>query len=324
MTQRMAVLLPCFNEAQTIADVVEAFRAALPDAAIYVYDNNSSDEPATRAAAAGAIVRTEKIQGKGNVMRRMFADIDADIYVVADGDGTYDASAAPKLVQKVASDCLDMVVGARKPDSADGGAEYRRGHQWGNAMLTRLVSHLFGAPVRDMLSGYRAFSRRFVKSFPALATGFEIETELTIHALELRMPIDEIEFAYQARPEGSTSKLNTWWDGMRIFATIGFLYKEVRPFKFFGTLFGLLAATSIILIYPVVIEFLQTGLVPRIPTTVLSTGLMLLGFILLACGIILDTVSRGRREAKRMRYLAIPGPRPNASADPVQVSDREA
>jgi glycosyltransferase involved in cell wall biosynthesis len=312
MTQRIAVLLPCFNEAPTIGAVVEAFRAALPEADIYVYDNNSTDDTAARARAAGAIVRAEKTQGKGNVMRRMFADIDADIYVVADGDGTYDASAAPRLVEKLVSENLDMVVGARRVNDAEGGAAYRRGHQLGNATLTRLVSRLFGAPVRDMLSGYRAFSRRFVKSFPALATGFEIETELTIHALELRMPVDEIELPYSARPEGSTSKLNTWVDGFRIATTIVFLYKEVRPFRFFCALFGLFAATSIALIYPVVVVFLETGLVPRIPTTVLSTGLMLLGFILLACGIILDTVSRGRREAKRMRYLTIssPGPRP--------------
>lgn len=308
MKHRVAVLLPCRDEEPTIGGVVEAFRAALPTADIYVYDNNSADRTAERASAAGAIVRAEKIQGKGNVMRRMFADIDADIYIVADGDGTYDASAAPRLVEKLVSENLDMVVGARKVNGADGGPAYRRGHRFGNATLTHMVSRLFGAPVRDMLSGYRAFSRRFVKTFPALATGFEIETELTIHALELRMPVNEIDILYQARPAGSVSKLNTWLDGFRIAVTIVFLYKEVRPFRFFGALFALLASVSLILIYPVVIEYLEIGLVPRIPTTVLATGMMLLGFIMLACGIILDTVVRGRREAKRMRYLAIAGP----------------
>ena len=308
MTQRVAVLLPCHNEEQTIGAVVRAFGQALPDARIYVYDNNSSDETAARAGEAGATVRREPNQGKGNVTRRMFADIDADIYVIADGDGTYDAAAAPRLVDRLIDARLDMVVGGRRESNDDDGAPYRRGHRMGNALFNRVVSRLFGVPVGDMLSGYRVFSRRFVKTFPALASGFEIETEITIHALELRMPIAEITLPYRSRPAGSTSKLNTWWDGLRILATIFFLYKEICPFRFFGALFGLLAAISLVLIYPVVATYLETGLVPRMPTTVLATGTMLLGFIMLASGIILDTVSRGRREVKWMRYLSISPP----------------
>jgi glycosyltransferase involved in cell wall biosynthesis len=308
MTQRVAVLLPCYNEEQTIGTVVRAFRASLPDALIFVYDNNSTDQTAACAAEAGAIVRREPKQGKGNVTRRMFADIDADIYVIADGDGTYDAGAAPQLVSRLIDEQLDMVVGARRENGDDEGVKYRPGHRLGNALFNRVVSRLFGVAVGDMLSGFRAFSRRFVKTFPALASGFEIETEITIHALELRMPIAEIELPYGSRPEGSTSKLNTWWDGFRILATIMFLYKEVRPFRFFGMLFALLAAFSLIIMYPVIVTYLDTGLVPRIPTTVLATGTMLLGFIMLASGIILDTVSRGRREAKRLHYLSIAAP----------------
>lgn len=308
MTQRIAVLLPCHNEEQTIGAVVRAFRDALPDARIFVYDNNSTDETALRAAASGAIVGREPNQGKGNVTRRMFADIDAEIYVIADGDDTYDAAAAPGLVDRLIDDQLDMVVAARRESGDDNGAPYRRGHRMGNILFNRVVSRLFGIPVGDMLSGYRVLSRRFVKTFPALASGFEIETEITIHALELRMPIAEVELPYRSRPEGSTSKLNTWWDGFRILVTIMFLYKEIRPFRFFGSVFGLLATISLILIYPVVVTFLESGLVPRIPTTVLATGTMLLGFLMLASGIILDTVSRGRREAKRLRYLSISAP----------------
>ena len=310
MTQRVAVLLPCYNEEVTVGDVVRAFREALPDARLYVYDNNSTDDTARRAAEAGAEVRHEPLQGKGNVIRRMFADIDADIYVIADGDGTYDAAAAPELVEKLIDNQLDMVIGARRESGDEDGTLYRPGHRMGNALFNRVVSRLFGVPVGDMLSGYRVFSRRFVKTFPALTAGFEIDTEITIHALELRMPVAEVPLPYGSRPEGSASKLNTWWDGLRILATIFFMYKEIHPFRFFGALFGILAAISLVLMYPVVVTFMETGLVPRIPTTVLATGMMLLGFIMLASGIILDTVSRGRREAKRLRYLSMAAPGP--------------
>lgn len=310
MTQRVAVLLPCYNEELTIGAVVVAFREAMPDARIFVYDNNSTDDTAKRAAEAGANVRRESLQGKGNVIRRMFADIDADIYVIADGDGTYHAAAAPELVKRLTDDRLDMVIGARRESGDEDGVLYRRGHRMGNALFNRVVSRLFGVPVGDMLSGYRVFSRRFVKTFPALTAGFEIETEITIHALELRMPVAEVPLPYRSRPDGSASKLNTWWDGLRILATIIFMYKEIRPFRFFGAMFVVLAVISLVLMYPVVVTFMETGLVPRYPTTVLATGLMLLGFIMLASGIILDTVSRGRREAKRLRYLSMAAPGP--------------
>lgn len=306
MDRQIAVLLPCRNEEVAIADVVAGFRAALPDAAIYVYDNNSTDDTAGRARAAGAIVRREELAGKGNVVRRMFADIEADIYIIADGDGTYDPTQAPEMARRIADDSIDMVVATR---ADEGGEEtYRPGHRAGNRTLTGFVGWLFGARFSDILSGYRAFSRRFVKSFPALAQGFEIETELTIHALELRMPVDEIQTRYSARPEGSASKLSTWRDGFRIFATILFLFKEVRPFRFFGTIFTGLALLSLALAYPVLVTFLQTGLVPRLPTAILSMGVMVLAFIALVSGVILDTVSRGRREAKRMHYLALSSP----------------
>lgn len=308
MSHRVAVLLPCYNEEAAIGDVVKAFREALPDSEIYVYDNNSTDATRERAAEAGAIVHTEPIQGKGNVIRRMFADIDADIYVTADGDGTYEASSTPKMIETLRAGMLDMVVGARLASVTEETKDekFRAGHVLGNKALTGVVGRLFGERFTDMLSGYRVMSRRFVKSFPALARGFEIETELTIHALELRMPVAEIETPYYARPEGSSSKLRTYRDGTRILAVIIFLYKEVRPFKFFGALFAAFALASMALAYPIVIEFIETGLVPRIPTAVLATGTMLFGVILLACGIILDTVSRGRRETKRMHYLSIP------------------
>jgi glycosyltransferase involved in cell wall biosynthesis len=304
MAPRIAVMLPCRNEEAAIADVVRGFRSALPDAAIYVYDNGSSDATSPRAREAGAIVRSEPVPGKGNVVRRMFTDIDADVYVIADGDGTYDPTSAGPMIERLAAGPLDMVVGARQ--YPDGERASRRGHRAGNVLLTRFVAWLFGARFTDMLSGYRVLSRRFVKSFPALAVGFEIETELTIHALELRVPVDEVPTPYVARPEGSYSKLSTWRDGLRIAAAILFLYKEIRPFRFFGALAGVLAAISLGLAYPVVVTYLETGLVPRLPTAVLATGVMLLAFISLTCGIVLDTVSRGRREAKRLALLAIP------------------
>jgi glycosyltransferase involved in cell wall biosynthesis len=301
--EAIAVLIPCYNEEVTIAGVVEEFRLALPDADIFVYDNNSSDRTVEAASLAGAIVRHEPLQGKGNVVRRMFADIEADVYVLVDGDDTYQASAAPKLVRKLEEGNLDMVNAARITDIK---AAYRTGHRLGNRVLTGMVQLIFGSRISDMLSGYRVFSRRFVKSFPALSTGFEIETELTVHALELRMPISEVRTSYKDRPEGSISKLSTFQDGFRIMKTIAMLLKEERPLQFFSAIFAILAATSVILAWPVVTEFLATGLVPRFPTAILSTGIMLLAFHSLFSGLVLQTVTLGRKELKRLAYLAIP------------------
>ena len=299
---QIAVIVPCRDEAASIANVVRDFRAAIPGATLFVYDNNSDDETAKIASEAGAVVRAELLPGKGNVVRRMFADIDADIYVLVDGDDTYDAASAGKLVEKLESDILDMVTGVRVPVDDD---SYRPGHKFGNFVLTRLVSLVFGSRSSDLLSGYRAFSRRFVKSFPALTSGFEIETELTVHALELRMPIAEIETPYSSRPSGSESNLKTIQDGLRILKTIVWLTKTERPLHFFGLIFAILAAASITLAWPLFTTFLETGLVPRFPTALLSTGLMLLAFLSMACGIILDTVTRGRQEMKRLHYLSI-------------------
>ncbi len=302
---RIAVLVPCYNEQFTISQTVRDFRAALPSATVYVYDNNSRDRTREVAAEAGAVVRTEPLQGKGNVVRRMFADIEADVYVLVDGDDTYHAASAPVMVQTLIDTKLDMVNGRRVSEIQ---AAYRRGHRFGNALLTTLVSAIFGKRFTDMLSGYRVFSRRFVKSFPALASGFEIETELTVHALELRMPTTEIDTPYKDRPEGSVSKLRTYQDGWRILMTILLLIKEERPLQFFGSIFGLLVVLSLALSIPLFITYAETGLVPRFPTAILATGSMLLAFISLASGLILDTVTLGRREAKRMRYLEIPAP----------------
>jgi glycosyltransferase involved in cell wall biosynthesis len=308
LSQRIAVLVPCYNEEKTVAQVVQDFRAVLPQAIIYMYDNNSRDQTAQRAAAAGAIVRTEKHQGKGNVMRRMFSDIEADIYVLVDGDNTYHAASTPAMIDRLLSEQLDMVVGSRLT-SHEGAASFRRGHQFGNRLLTGFVSLLFGRSLTDMLSGFRVMSRRFVKSFPALSKGFETETELTVHALELRMPITEIVTPYGARPIGSESKLHTYRDGFRILLTIINLFKEERPLAFFTILFALLAAISVILAVPLFITYAATGLVPRFPTAILATGIMLLAFLSLVCGLILDTVTHGRRELKRLSYLAIAAPR---------------
>jgi glycosyltransferase involved in cell wall biosynthesis len=308
LSQRIAVLVPCYNEEKTVAQVVQDFRAVLPQAIIYMYDNNSRDQTAQRAAAAGAIVRTEKHQGKGNVMRRMFSDIEADIYVLVDGDNTYLAASTPAMIDRLLSEQLDMVVGSRLT-SHEGAASFRRGHQFGNRLLTGFVSLLFGRSLTDMLSGFRVMSRRFVKSFPALSKGFETETELTVHALELRMPITEIVTPYGARPIGSESKLHTYRDGLRILLTIINLFKEERPLAFFTILFALLAAISVILAVPLFITYAATGLVPRFPTAILATGIMLLAFLSLVCGLILDTVTHGRRELKRLSYLAIAAPR---------------
>jgi glycosyltransferase involved in cell wall biosynthesis len=308
---KIAVLVPCYNEERTVAQVVRDFRAALPTAAIYVYDNNSRDQTIARATEAGAIVRSETLQGKGNVVRRMFADIEADIYVMIDGDATYHAPSAPKLIDKLIDENMDMVVGARVDTEV---AAYRLGHRFGNRMLTGFVAQLFGERFKDILSGYRVFSRRYVKSFPALAKGFETETELTVHALELRMPVAELPTPYGARPEGSTSKLSTYRDGWRILMLILRLFREERPLQFFGYLAAFLFVVSLLISIPVIVTYLETGLVPRLPTAVLSTGVMLLAFLSLVCGLILDTVTRGRRELRRLSYLAIPATdRPPAS-----------
>jgi len=300
---RVAVLIPCYNEAVAIPKVVADFRAALPQATIYVYDNNSSDGTADIARAAGAIVRREMLQGKGNVIRRAFADVDADLYVLVDGDDTYDATAAPGMIDMMRRDGLDMVNGARVTDIDKA---YRPGHRLGNAVLTGMVRIVFGGRISDMLSGYRVFSRRFVKSFPALAGGFETETEFTVHALELKMPIGEVPTAYKDRPAGSTSKLHTYSDGVRILHTIMVLVKEERPLQFFSAAGLALLVLAVVLGVPVVTEFLQTGLVPRLPTAVLATGLMLIATLSFFCGLILDSVSRGRKEFKRLAYLSIP------------------
>lgn len=300
----IAVLLPCYNEALVIGSVIERFRAMLPDADIYVYDNNSQDNSAAVAQRAGAIVRTEIRQGKGFVVRRMFADIDADIYIMCDADETYDAGAAPELVKLLVDDGLDMMVGTRTDVS---GTAYRPAHRFGNWMLTSLVRTMFGGGFSDMLSGYRVFSRRFVKSFPPMSRGFEIETELTIHALQLGMPVGEASTRFKDRVEGSESKLQTVSDGFRILWTISTLLKQERPFFLFGVSALTLFCLSLIFGYPVVAEYLRSGTVPRLPTAILATGTMILAVLSLFSGLILDTVTRGRKEAKLLRYLDIPG-----------------
>jgi glycosyltransferase involved in cell wall biosynthesis len=300
---RLAVLVPCFNEEAAVATVVADFRKALPAAKIYVYDNNSSDGTAAVAREAGAEVRSERRQGKGHVVRRMFADIDADIYVLVDGDATYDAPSAPRMVERLVDEHLDMVVGLRIDQAV---AAYRRGHRTGNRMLTGFLSSVFGQAFKDILSGYRVFSRRFVKSFPVLSDGFEIETELTVHALELAMPVAEIETPYYARPEGSVSKLNTWRDGFRILGTILKLYRSEKPLRFFVVIGTFLALVSFGLAVPVIITYLEEGIVPRLPTAVLSTGLMIVAVLSVSSGMVLDTVTRGRREMKLLAYLSQP------------------
>ncbi|HYF40803.1 MAG TPA: glycosyltransferase [Ramlibacter sp.] len=302
----VAVLIPCYNEEVAVPRVVEGFRRALPTAKVYVYDNNSTDRTAQVAAEAGAIVGHEPFRGKGNVMRRMFSDIEADVYVLVDGDDTYDPEVAPQLVRHLLDNQLDMVNGSRVTQIKEA---YRFGHRFGNRMLTGIVQVIFGKQFNDMLSGYRVFSRRFVKSFPATSSGFEIETELTVHALELRMKTAEVPTRYKDRPEGSSSKLNTIRDGLRILRMIGLLVKEERPLMFFGCTFLALFLLSIGLATPVVLEFLRTGLVPRLPTAVLSVGIMLVAFLSLMSGLILDTVTHSRRELKRLAYLDIPAPR---------------
>ena len=302
---RIAVLLPCYNEEAAIRATVEGFRRALPDAIVYVYDNNSGDRTIELATAAGAIVRTEPQQGKGRVVRRMFADIEADVYVMADGDLTYDPETAPEMVRMVLAEQLDMVVGTRRHEEVDA---YRGGHVLGNKIFTRLLSGLFGRTFTDIFSGYRVFSRRFVKSFPVLSQGFEIETEMSVHALELSMPVGEIETRYASRPEGSHSKLSTFGDGWRILKTIVMLYRIERPVLFFGGIGSLLLLAAVLLALPLVLTYLETGLVPRFPTAILVTGMTLTAVLCFFAGLILDTVTRGRREMRRLAYLAFPAP----------------
>lgn len=303
---KVAILLPCHNEEGAISGVIKAFRKVMPDADIYAYDNASTDNTYAEAKAAGAIVGREMRKGKGNVVRRMFADIDADIYVMADGDGTYDAEALPAMVDHLVHDNLDMIVGTRAKDEDE--EVYRAGHRFGNRMLNTLVHLSFGQIFTDMLSGYRVFSRRFVKSFPSISQGFEIETELTIHALQQRLPVAEIPTRYYKRAGGTQSKLSTYRDGFRILNFILFFLKEGRPFFFFGLISLLLAILSLAIGIPVVLEFLETGLVPRLPSAVLSMGLMISAVLSFICAVILDSVSNARQEQKRLRYLAYSAP----------------
>ncbi len=301
----IAVIIPCYNEAIAIGATIAGFKAALPSARIYVYDNNSADQTAAVAAAAGAIVRREPRKGKGNVVRRMFADVDADIYVLADGDATYDPLACPDMIKMLVQDNMDMVVGCRADQSQ---AAYRAGHRWGNAMLTGFLAWMFGRAFSDMLSGYRVFSRRFVKSFPSLSSGFEIETEINVHALELKMPSGEMVTNYSERMEGSQSKLNTYGDGLRILGLMLALFRREKPATFFSLIAAGLAGLALVLFFPLAIEFIQSHRVPRLPTAVLCTGLVILAMLSVSCGLILDTVTHGRREIRRLAYLNFTGP----------------
>jgi glycosyltransferase involved in cell wall biosynthesis len=302
---RLAVLVPCYNEEMSIAKVVRDFRAVLPSAEIYVYDNNSGDATTAIAKEAGAVVRSETRQGKGNVVRRMFADIEADVYILVDGDDTYDAGIAPELVAKLIGDGLDLITGKREHTAS---AAYRRGHVLGNKLLTGLTGLMFGVRMGDMLSGYRIMSRRFVKSFPSAVEGFGIETELSVHAVRMLMPMAEVATSYKERPEGSTSKLNTYRDGFRILVTIAGLTRRERPMLFYGSIFLLFAFLSLVIGIPVVIEYFHTGLVPRLPTAVLVSGMMVIASLSLVAGLIQDNVTRGRWEQKRIAYLTFQGP----------------
>lgn len=299
-TPKVAVLIPCYNEALTIAKVVQDFRRNLPGSDIYVYDNNSNDGTINVARQAGAIVRSESLQGKGNVVRRMFADIEADVYVMVDGDATYDADSASLMIDKLVADKLDMVTGVRKSHIQEA---YRAGHRMGNKLFSLLIAKIFGDRISDLLSGYRVFSRRFVKSFPALSGEFEIETELTVHALELRMPIAEVETPYGARPEGSVSKLSTYKDGIKILFTVLKLVKNERPLTLFGCLGLALFLISLLLATPLLTTYLETGLVPRLPTALLVVGINIIGVFSIFSGIIIDSISNSRREMKRLFYL---------------------
>jgi len=302
---RIAVLVPCYNEEVAISRVVADFRAALPEATIYVYDNNSSDRTVEAARAAGAVVRRERLQGKGHVVRRMFADVEADIYVLVDGDDTYDARSAPEMLRLLREEQLDMVTGVRVTEIKE---SYRRGHRFGNAMFTGMVRNIFGDRISDMLSGYRVFSRRFVKSFPALSAGFETETEFTVHALELDMPLGEVKTPYKDRPQGSTSKLRTYVDGLAILRAIFILVKEERPLQFFSVCALALLMLALAIGAPVIVTYAETGLVPRFPTAILASALVLIACLSQVCGLILDSVSRGRKEVRRLAYLSVPAP----------------
>lgn len=299
------MLLPCYNEEAAIAATVAGFRKALPGATIYVYDNNSRDRTCDVAAQAGAVVRSERQQGKGHVVRRMFADIDADVYVIADGDLTYDPTAAPAMIDLLLAEQYDMVVGTRRHEEKDA---YRGGHVLGNKVFTGLLSGLFGRTFSDIFSGYRVFSRRFVKSFPVLSSGFEIETEISVHALELRMPVGEVQTIYAARPEGSQSKLSTYSDGWRILRTIVTLYRVERPALFYGLIGLVLLLAAVLLSIPLVVTYARTGLVPRVPTAILVTGMTIVAVLCFFAGLILDTVTRGRREIRRLAYLSLEAP----------------
>lgn len=301
----IAVIIPCYNEAATIANVVRDFKNVLPSARVYVYDNNSSDKSIENARQAGAIIRTQALQGKGHVVRRAFGDVDADVYVLVDGDDTYDAASAPQLIRELQCGPYDMVNAARVEKSEHA---YRRGHRFGNWAISTMIGLLFGKTCTDVLSGYRIFSKRFVKTFPALARGFEIETELTVHALQLRMPVCETQTPYKERPEGSFSKLNTFRDGFRILFTIFHLLKEEKPLAFFSAISLMLTLAALGLGIPVIEEFMQTGLVPRLPSAVLATGLIILASLGMTCGLILDSVTRARLEVKRLRYLTYSAP----------------
>ncbi len=300
----ISVLVPSYNEEKGIGKVIEGFRRAIPSAEIFVYDNNSSDRTAEEAAKMGAIVRQEHRQGKGYVVRRMFADIDSDVYILVDGDNTYDPKIAQTLVEILITNGLDMINCARVPMTA---TAHRPGHKFGNDLLSGIVKCIFGNQFQDLLSGYRVFSKRFVKSFPVMATGFEIETELTVHALSLEMPSMEIPCNFQNRPDGSESKLHTFSDGFRILLTIANLLRQEKPLAVFSTASFLLCSLSLFLGYPLIETYLETGLVPRFPTAILTTGLLLGASLSMVCGLILDTVTRGRLEAKRLAYLSIPG-----------------
>ncbi len=305
---RIAVIVPCYNEAVTIGKVVRDFKAVLPGASLHVYDNNSSDDTIAVALAEGAVVRSVVHQGKGNVVRRLFADIEADVYVLVDGDDTYDAASAPAMIDALLSTGADTVVGVRQP--IDAKLAYRPGHAFGNRMLTGFLGVLFGRPCRDILTGYRVFTRRFVKSFPVMSAGFEIETELTVHALELRMAVAEVETPYGERPEGSVSKLNTIRDGVRILVTMIRLFSAERPLVFYSIVAAVLLALALLLAVPILLTYSQTGLVPRFPTAILATGITLLSALAFFSGLILDTVTRGRREFKMLAYLGCPASRP--------------
>lgn len=307
--QRVALIVPCYNEESTIAGVIRDFRAAMPSIEIYVFDNMSSDKTAAVARAEGAVVRTVSLRGKGNVVRRMFADTDADVYVMVDGDRTYDASSVCRMVNKLLDEGLDMVVGCRQTAVEDAQAAYRPGHQWGNKMLTGSVKSIFGGNFNDMLSGYRVFSRRYAKSFPALARGFETETELTVHALELRMPYGEYMTPYGSRPEGSTSKLSTYRDGWRILKTIIRLHASERPIAFFGSWAAAFCIAALILAFPILVQYVENGTVPRLPTAVLSASLMLMSMLAMASGLILQNITQGRHEMKCLAFLAVPATR---------------